>query len=195
MNLKKFRPILLICLVFVILASALPGVAFALTEKVKFTIDNKSDKVFTLQMTGPETLYLVVEPDSAEVFTPLRGDYNFTMYSCGAYAVGEIDLNTIKTMIVPECGSNGPPSKSEKVDASETIKLVKITIENDVTNSTMVVVLTGPGTFVFSLKAGQKQSYTIPRGDYTVTYYACNSSDTKTFTAAANKILELKCPK
>jgi hypothetical protein len=118
------------------------------------------------------------------------------MFSCGAYAQGDLDLTTIKTMVVPACGSSGPPTKSsQKLDASDTIKLVKITIENDAPNSTMLVIMTGPGTFVFSLKTGEKHSYTIPRGEYAVKYYACNSIDTRVFNAKANKVMELGCPK
>ena len=191
MNLKKFRPLLLFGLALVLLLSATRA-AFAQSDLVRFTVNNKSDKVFTLRLTGPETLYLVIDPNSAEVFTPKRGEYTFTMFSCGAYADGELDLTSIKTMIVPACGSGGPAKDTDqKNDASDTIKLVKITLENKVTNSAMVVVMTGPGTYVFSLKAGQKANYTIPRGDYTVTYYACNSSATRAFTAKANKTLSL----
>jgi len=193
---KNYLPILLIFLALVVFVSALPGLASAQSEKVKFTVNNKSNKVFTLQLSGPQTLYLVVDPNSAEVYTPLRGKYTFTMFSCGVYADGDLDLTTIKTMVVPACGSAGPEKDSDqKIDASDTIKIVKITIENDATNSSMVVVMTGPGTYVFSLKAGQKQNVTIPRGDYNVTYYACNGVDTRSFSAKANKILELSCPK
>ena len=195
MNLKKFRPLLLFGLALVLLLSATRA-AFAQSDLVRFTINNKSDKVFTLRLTGPETLYLVIDPNSAEVFTPKRGEYTFTMFSCGAYADGELDLTSIKTMVVPACGSGGPEKDTDqKIDASDTIKLVKITLENKVTNSAMVVVMTGPGTYVFSLKAGEKANYTIPRGDYTVTYYACSSSATRAFTAKANKTLSLSCLK
>ena len=195
MNLKKLRPVLLLTLVLVLLISA-TGAAFAKSERVRFTINNKSDKIFSLQMAGPETLYLVVQPNSVGVFTPLRGAYSYTMFSCGAYANNNIDLSTMKTMVVPECGSGGPSSKSEnKVDASDTIKLVKVTVENKATNSVMVVIFTGPGTYVFSLKAGQKANYTVPRGVYNVTYYACSASATRTFEAKANKTLSLSCPK
>lgn len=192
--LKKYRSIAFIGLVLILLVSA-TSVAFAKSERVKFTVENNSDKVFTLRLTGPEGLYLVVDANSTEVFTPLRGVYDMTMYSCGAYANDDLDLTTIKTMVVPECGSQGPDKSDTKIDASDTIKLVKVTIQNKSTTSNMVVVMTGPGTFVFSFKAGEKANYTIPRGDYNVTYYACSSSATRTFTAKANKLLELSCPK
>lgn len=192
--LKKYRSIAFIGLVLVLLISA-TSVAFAKSERVKFTVENDSDKVFTLRLTGPESLYLVIEPNTAEVFTPLRGVYTMTMYSCGAYANANLDLTTVKKMVVPECGSQGPDKSDSKIDASDTIKLVKVTIHNKSTTSNMVVVMTGPGTYVFSFKAGEKANYTIPRGDYTVTYYACNSSATRAFTAKANKLLELSCPK
>ncbi|GAB4579444.1 MAG: hypothetical protein Fur0022_21820 [Anaerolineales bacterium] len=194
MNLKKYRSIVFMGLVLILLISA-TTVAFAKSERVKFTVENNSNKIFTLRMTGPESLYLVVQPNTTQAFTPLRGEYLVTMYSCGSYADDQLDLTTIKTMVVPACGSNGPDKSDKKIDASDTIKLVKITIENDATSSTMVVVMTGPDTFVFSFKAGQKASYTVPRGEYNVTYYACNSSATRPFTAKANKVLELSCPK
>ena len=196
MNPKKLRSILLIALTLVLLVSELPGAVFAKSEKVRFTVNNKSDKTFSLWLTGPEYIYIVVDPDSAETYTPLRGEYKFTMFSCGAYADGDLDLSTLKTMVVPECGSGGPKKTSgSKLDASDVIKLVKITIENNASNSNMVVVMTGPGSFVFSLKTGKDQSYTIPRGDYDVTYYACNRVGTRAFSARANKVLELSCPK
>ena len=196
MNPKKLRSISLIALALVLLVSALPGAVFAKSEKVRFTVNNKSDKVFSLWLTGPEYVYIVVEPESAETLTPLRGEYSFTMFSCGAYADGDLDLSNQKTMVVPECGSGGPKKTSgSKLDASDVIKLVKITIENNASNSNMVVVMTGPGSFVFSLKTGKDQSYTIPRGVYDVTYYACNKVGTRGFSARANKILDLSCPK
>jgi hypothetical protein len=196
MKSNKLRSILFITLALTMLLSVLPGTVFAKSEKVRFTVNNKSEKVFTLWLTGPEYVYLVVQPDSAEVITPLRGEYKFTMFSCGAYADGDLDLTTRKTMVVPECGSGGPKKTTgSKLDASDVIKLVKITVENNATNSNMVVVLTGPGSYVFFLKAGKDQSYTVPRGDYDVTYYACNGVGTRMFSAKANKVLELSCPK
>ena len=195
-HLKNLRPVLLIALALVVLVSALPGLASAASDHVKFTVTNKSDKVFTLRLNGPELLYLVVEPGAKKTFTPLRGAYTFVMFSCGAYADGDLDLSTIKTMVVPECGSSGPENTTgKKIDASDTIKLVKITIDNNATSSNLLVILTGPGSYVFSLKTGQEQSYTVPRGEYTVTYYACSSVGTRSFTAKANKVLTLSCPK
>lgn len=194
MNLKKYRSVLFLGLVLLLLVSA-TGVAFAKSERVRFTVENNSNKVFTLRLSGPESLYLVVQPNSDAVFTPLRGEYNMTMYSCGAYASDDLDLSTIKTMVVPACGESGPVKSDKKIDASDTIKLVKVTIQNTSTTSNMVVVMSGPGTYVFSFKAGAKASYTIPRGEYTVTYYACSSSATRIFNAKANKMLELGCPK
>ncbi|HNB54615.1 MAG TPA: hypothetical protein PK530_21890, partial [Anaerolineales bacterium] len=140
--LKKYRSIAFIGLVLILLVSA-TSVAFAKSERVKFTVENNSDKVFTLRLTGPEGLYLVVDANSTEVFTPLRGVYDMTMYSCGAYANDDLDLTTIKTMVVPECGSQGPDKSDTKIDASDTIKLVKVTIQNKSTTSNMVVVMTG----------------------------------------------------
>ena len=66
---KYLRPALLIALALVVLFSTLPGIASAKSENVKFTVTNKSDKVFTLRLSGPELLYLVVEPGAKKTFT------------------------------------------------------------------------------------------------------------------------------
>ena len=196
MKFKLSRKSIFILLVIALLVSALPGVAFAKSDRVRVTVTNKSDKVFSLWLTGPEYIYMTVDADSADIFTPLRGVYNYTMYSCGVYAYGEFDFTTQKKMIIPACGSAAPQKTGgDTIDVSETVKLVKVKMDNNVTNSNMVIVLTGPGTYVFSLKANEVKSYTIPRGEYNVTYYACGKSGTRMFVARANKVLELSCPK
>lgn len=195
MKLNLSRRMILVLVIIFMLAALVPATALAQTDRVRFTVQNKSDKVFTLWMTGPEYLYLVVEPKSTEVFTPLRGEYTFTMFSCGVYADSSINLSSQKKMIVPACGASGPEKKNDKtVDASDTIKLVKVTMKNATSSSNMVIILTGPSTYVFSLKAGQSHNYTIARGVYDVTYYACSGVGTREFSARAHKILELKCP-
>lgn len=185
---KLFAVVLLICLL-------IPTLAHAQSPRVKLTVQNKSNHAFSLWLTGPEYIYFTVEPESTAVFTPLRGVYSYWMFSCQTYAEGELDITKQKTMIVPPCGSASPQKSDDNtVDVSEIIKIVKVTMDNDATSSNMIIVLTGPGTFVFSLKAGEEKSYTIPRGEYNVTYYACGRSGTTTFTARADKILELVCP-
>lgn len=182
--------------VMLFLAFFSTGSVFAKSDLIRFTVENKSNRVFTMRLEGPQFYYLVVGKDSAEVFTPKRGEYTYTMFSCGAYASGELDLSTQKKMVVPECGTNaGPQARAKnKIDVSKIIKLVKVTIEND-TNSNMLAVFTGPGTYVFSLKPGAEDDYTIPRGEYDITVYACGRVGPAKFVARANKTKTLGCPK
>jgi hypothetical protein len=136
-----------------------------------------------------------LRPGETKIYTPVRGEYKMTLFSCGQYTNKELDLSKHKTMIVPKCGyvafnGKAPPGK---IDAGKIIKLVRVTIENN-TDNYMKVILTGPATYVFTFAKDEAKVYTISKGDYDYTMYGCGGTVKGTITAHAHKVIKFKCP-
>jgi hypothetical protein len=163
-------------------------------DLVRLTIENRSNDYVTLRLTGPRFYYFSVKPGETRIFTPVRDVYDSTLYSCGVFTSDSMDLTKIQYIVVPACGTKGTKAEgATATDASAIIKLVKVTIENKA-ESSMVLILEGPGTYVFFLRAGEEKSYTIPKGEYDLTMYACWKIKKSKFYAYANKVQEYTCP-
>jgi roadblock/LC7 domain-containing protein len=54
--------------------------------------------------------------------------------------------------------------------------------------------MTGPSTYVFTLKTDAKKNYSVAKGDYKVKVYACGGVFTRNFTADKNAKLKIICP-
>ncbi|HBX69189.1 MAG TPA: hypothetical protein DEH25_07360 [Chloroflexi bacterium] len=189
---------------FLLLASMMLAV-FAIPQQVAqagqpdlvgFTFVNKSDKLASLRLYGNDQFYyFLLKPGEAKYFTPVRGEYRMSFYSCGMYVNKTLDLTKQVKLVVPACGTvayNGP-TPPKVIDGGKIIKLVKVTLEN-ATDRYMKVVLTGPATYVFTFNKDQDKTYTISKGDYNYTVYGCGGSFTGTFYAYANKVFKFKCP-
>jgi hypothetical protein len=79
------------------------------------------------------------------------------------------------------------------IDGGKLIKLVKVTFENPYTFD-LLLILRGPGEHVFYIEAGNKESYTISKGEFEVTQYGCAYLKLWHFYPHANKVKELSCP-
>jgi hypothetical protein len=135
---------------------------------------------------------MVVKPEESEVFTVMRGKYDQTLRACGDTVESKLDMTSTQTLVMPKCGSKSVTSGV--IDLGHLIKIVKIKVENE-SNSKMIVVLEGPATYVFSFDKDQKKDYTVAKGDYKVTYYACGRIGERNFSVYEGKELTLDCPR
>ena len=193
-----FRGIIfLITLTALLFSAALPQhIVFAQEDVIRLTIENDSDRDIWLKLDGPAYYYLHVPAGVTKAYTPLRGVYDYTLYSCGTFVKGEMNLNTHKTMEVPDCGFKahlGAQDRPNTFDAGKMLNLVNITFEND-TGGWMTMILNGPSVFVFTFQPGQDTEYTIPIGYYNYTVYGCGGSFNGTVFARFFKVKEISCP-
>jgi len=190
---------------FMILASmmlaafAVPQQAVqAKSELVGFRFVNKSDKLASLRLYGEEGVfyYFLLRPGESKYYTPVRGVYDMSFFSCGQYTNKELDLTKQYTLVVPPCGFKAYSNKDYHpgvIDGGAIIKLVKITFENE-TDRYMKVILYGPSTYVFTFNTDQSKTYTISKGDYTYTVYGCGGTFYGSLYAHEGKVYGFKCP-
>ena len=188
---------------FVILASMLLAAflvpqqaVHAKSDLVGFTFKNDSDSLASLRLYGNgKFYYFYVFPGETKYYTPARGEYDATYFSCGQYINQEFDLTRKYTLVVPPCGTvaynNRPPSGV--VDGGKIIRLVKVTFENE-TDRYLKVILQGPATYVFTFNDDQEKTYTISKGEYTYTAYGCGGTFTGNLYARHNKEKTFECP-
>ena len=165
-------------------------------DLVRLTIKTKNTSPVSMKLEGPGYYYFTVQAESSAEFTVERGEYTATIYACGATTRdNDIDLSRQKTLVMPICGGNAGPvaQKVNKVDLSQYIKVVPVTLEND-SNTSMIMILTGPSTYVFSFKKGESKDFTIVRGEYDLKYYACGTYKTRTWYVHKGSELSLECP-
>lgn len=199
---KKFTLYKLVA--FMILASMMLAAfmvpqqaAQAQSDLVGFTFINKSDKLASLRLYGDgDFYYFLLRPGESKYYTPARGVYQMSFFSCGQYTNKELDLTKQTKMIVPPCGFKAYSNKDYHpgvIDGGEIIKLVKITFEN-ATDRYMKVILEGPAVYVFTFDKDQSKTYTISKGDYTYTAYGCGGTFYGSFYAHEGKVYDFKCP-
>ena len=173
------------------------AVQAAQSNLVRFTFSNKSDKMASLRLYGTNNFYyFLLKPGETKTYTPVRGEYKMSFFSCGQYVNQSLDLTKQTKLIVPPCGTkafSGKNPPANVVDGGKVLKLVKVKLENK-TGAYMKVILSGPASYVFTFNKDQAKTYTITKGEYNYTVYGCGGSFTGTFYASANKIKEFKCP-
>jgi len=145
---------------------------------VRLTIWNGSELPFSIALNGPGTYVLNVSNGEERVFVVNRGAYSFDMMLCGVAAQGAMNLSKITTLKFKPCSNE---------------KLVQISVENK-TGAGAAVTFSGPGSFVFSIPSGESRTFTIPRGDYVLTRFACGAAGEGVFEARSHRILTLTCP-
>jgi hypothetical protein len=169
----------------------------ATSDLVRLTVDNRTEGTLSIILLGDDTVYrLIVGPGDIGMYTVQRGTYEKWVTACGTTVKEEdFEITRHTRMIMPICGANANQAErsGSAIDLSDLIKIVPITIENN-SNTNMLAILVGPATYVFSLKKDAENDYTVARGTYSVKYYACGRSATRSFHADKNKVLELKCP-
>ena len=196
---KKQKNMILILLAFVMIfaAIAVPQAdTQAASPLMRLVIENGSNQFVSLRLTGPANYYMSAAADATATYTPERGVYSYTLYSCGAYVHGELDLTKHSVIYkVPPCGTKvfTGPGTTAVVDAGKELRLVKVTLNNE-TDHNIVIVFSGTSSLAFFLYDDASKDYTIPKGDYTYKIYGCGPVRDGTMYAHANKVKDLTCP-
>jgi hypothetical protein len=182
---------------FLLSAAAPASNAQAKSELVRLTVINRTDKTIWLKLVGPSYYNLSIPGESTQVYTVSRGEYTQTLWACGAREESDLDMTKSRTLIMPVCGgaAHQAAKAGHKIDLSKTLKVVKVTMKNEDTDSSIFSIFTGPETYVFTFKDEETKVYTIQRGEYSIRYFACGQWTTRTFIANAGKVLEWTCPK
>ena len=96
---------------------------------------------------------------------------------------------------MPERGTVARNGKApaDLIDGGKIIKLVRVDFVNT-TEAYMIVILTGPQTYVFTFDKDQEKTYTISKGDYNYTVYGCGGTFYGSFYAHHGKEFQFKCP-
>jgi hypothetical protein len=175
---------------------AIPLVAgLAASDQVRLTVDNRNPKQLQLYLSGPAYYSFKIAGEEKVIFAVNRGVYDYTITGCGRIAKGTLDLSVNKTLVMKECGTSSASLAKEpnRVDLGQVLKVVKIKVENLATGNSLVI-LTGPSTYVFSLKEDASTSYTVAKGKYEVQIFACGGSYKTTFEATKGYKLNVRCP-
>ncbi len=191
MKYRKITIIILFVLISVVLVAATP---MAQSELVSLKIENKSNDYVTFRLEGPQFYFLTVMPNSSATYTIKRGDYVQRFYSCRTFTNTTFDLTKKTEIVVPPCGEKAfkVDKGKSKIDAGDLIKLVKVTFENP-TDYNLILILRGPGEYVFYIRSGEEVSYTIGKGTYEATQWGCTYVKNFNFYSHANKHKELSC--
>lgn len=195
---KLFKVTALIITASILFAAFLvpQQVVLAKSDLVGFTFTNNSSQLASLRLYGNgQFYYFLVFPGESKYYTPVRGEYDVTFFSCGQYMNKELDLTKQSSLVVPSCGTHAyrsnPPAGV--LDGGKILKLVRVVFENE-TEKYMKVILEGPATYVFTFNKDQDKTYTISKGEYTYTLYGCGGIIEKNMYAHHNKVMTFTCP-
>lgn len=171
----------------VLLVTLIPAQAASTSQNalIRFTFENDTDQFAAIRLEGSSSFYyLSTQAGETKAFTPARGTYDYTFYSCGTYVTGSIDLNGNHKFYVPPCGTKSKAGNYNPgyTDGGDVLKLVRIELEND-TDTNLLLILEGPSTFVFTIAKDATNTYTVPKGTYSYTQYACGTVSYGTFYA------------
>lgn len=186
---------LIIILAIAILAAIPSQDVLAASRMVELTVDNRANNGITLYLEGPYRYTLKVAGKSTEEFKVNTGTYKYTILGCGMSGQNTLSITGNTLLINPVCGGNvrTVPKDSSKVNIGVQIKVVPVTISNDL-NYRATIILTGPHTYVLTLNSDQDLKVTIGKGVYNVRYYACGVFINREFNAYKNATLNLHCP-
>ena len=196
MKSKRMNIILLALVAMLLLTAAGPLVPSNNTrDQVRLTVDNQSDQTAYLRLEGDNFYYLTNAAGTKSIWTPASGEYIYMLYTCGHRLNGTLDLSKNHTLVVPPCGDKViKKGKADVTDAGSELKLIRIWMEN-IEYGTFFILLKGPGgEYVFRLPAEVRTEWTIPKGDYDYTMYACGKIETGILKVTHGKGWEFNCP-
>lgn len=172
---------LILLVIVLMLTSVFSSTAFAAGgDLVKFNMINESNQPVYLYLTGDagQFYYFYGLAGETKTYTPERGEYSYTMTTCGATTSGTIDMTKYKTdFVVPVCGDKYSEygNGNYTFNTADAVKLVAATLVND-SSDDFIAILTGPSNYVFSLDPGKTKDITVPRGTYAYTLYICGGA-------------------
>lgn len=194
---KMHLAVLAALFISLFLIAAAPMAQPRQSDLIRLTIDNRSEKLLTVILEGSKRYLFYVNSDTEKTFTPERGEYRYTITACGVTVKGKMDLTTNKKIVMPPCsnGLGGKGNNPNRINLSEKIKLVKMSIKNE-TGGYIRLVLTGPNTHVWEFKTGETKKLSLARGTYTYTVYGCGGTfeSRKPVKVSTNTVLSIKCP-
>ena len=197
---KRIKLFTSLALLFLLLSiKVLPAAAETSISQVflplkRLTVVNESSKNAYLWLSGSKGYYFAILAGDSKLYTLPGEVYSYTLTSCEITISGTLDLTKHAKLVIPACGmKGGKGSKGAGVtDTSKLIKLVKVKFTN-IALTSIIVVLDGPGDYVFSFKRGEVKYYTIPEGEYTYTLYACGTVKIGRFYIFPHKEINLGC--
>lgn len=171
------------------------GIVLAKSELVRLTVENRSSGSLYVWLTGPAVYYFEVKADETELFAVPRGEYSYRFRACGDTVSGTLDLNIQRKLVMPVCGgrATSETNAAGTVDISEQIKIVEVSFENE-SDSRVLLIMTGPTTYVFTFEDDEEKDYTIAKGDYKVQVFACGGYGTRNFSAYKGRTMVIDCP-
>jgi hypothetical protein len=193
----NLRSLALIGMLVVILLSAAAPVMTVRAEvdQVRLKVDNRNSKQITLQLNGPAYYYFKIAGEEKMTFAVNRGVYKYILTGCGMRTSGSLDLSVNKMLIMPVCGGSASNQTRDpnRIDLGKALKVVNVKIEN-LTEGNSQIVMTGPSTYVFTLKTDATKNVSLAKGEYLVKVYACGTVFSRKFTADKNAKLKIRCP-
>lgn len=134
------------------------------TATQPLVINNKTKETVQLTLTGPATYVFTVQPGkSTQQLLP--GKYQYTYNACEGKKKGTVVVsNKSKQLVLAAC------PKNKKTKGKE----VRVNINNR-TGGTVMLNLTGPANYQFSLKSGTSAIWVL-KGTYTYTGWGCGAS-------------------
>ena len=140
------------------------------TGTLQLIVNNKTGEKFNLVMKGPATYNWNIQAGK-QTFSVVPGKYKYSYKACGGTekkGTVEVKKNN-HTLVLAVC--------KQQNKAGGTVNVV---IQNN-TGGSITLVLTGPGSYRFTLGTG-KQTINVVKGTYQYTAYGCggaSSSGTK----------------
>jgi hypothetical protein len=188
--------VLLGMLAVMLLTAAAPATtAQAQVDQVRLKVDNRNSKQIAIQLNGPVYYYFKIDGKEKMTFAVNRGVYKYILTGCGMRATGSLDLSVNKTLVMPVCGGSASNQTRDpnRIDLGKVLKVVNVKIEN-LTEGNSQIVMTGPSTYVFTLKTDASKNVSVAKGDYKVKVYGCGTVFTKNFTAEKDASWKIRCP-
>jgi intracellular sulfur oxidation DsrE/DsrF family protein len=182
---------ILLALVFAAIAPATTASAASAQAVLKVT--NRSDTTLKLWLTGPARYTISVPAGKTKTYDVVRGSYKFTGSVCGITATGTLDVSINRNLVMPPCGGKVTSSDVHTIDLGQFFRVVKVEVKNQSTG-VATVVFKGPAVYMLTLKKNADNFYTMAKGKYIVTVYACGETVKKNFTADNKKKFVVTCP-
>jgi len=181
-----------ILLAFVFGAFAPATSTLAAPAQARLTVVNHSSKTLKLWLSGPAIYRISVPTGQTKTYAVNRGVYKYTANACGVTAAGTLDMTINKTLVMPVCGGRISVNDPHTEDLGQVLKVVKVEVQNKSTGAATAV-FKGPAVYMFTLAKGADKFYTMAKGSYKVTVYACGKTTKHNFTADKGKKFVIAC--
>lgn len=194
-NYRSIRNLFNIGILLVFMFSSLVPVTATLAApaQAKLVVINRSGTSLHIFLSGPATYRLSIGAGQTKTYAVNRGVYKMTASGCGMTATGKLDMSINRNLILPICGGRVPVNDPHTIDLGKLLKIVLIEVINKSTG-VATVVFKGPSVYMFTLQKNADKDFTIAKGDYKLTIYACGKTFKRNFRADKGKKFTITCP-